>query len=76
MIMDSRLQVDLDHETLKVLDELMLLARNEEGNRKIGTSTMAARLLTALAARPDLIRQLLKEASKDTAPQKKAAGLR
>ena len=59
---DTRLQVDLDDDTLTVLDQLMIEARRAEGNRKIGTGTVAARLLRTLAGHPDIIRRLLVEA--------------
>jgi hypothetical protein len=59
---DTRLQVDLDDDTLTVLDQLMIEARRSEGNRKIGTGTMAARLLRSLTTHPEMIRRLLVEA--------------
>ena len=61
---DSRLQVDLDQDTLGLLDRLMVDARRSEGTRKIGAGTIAARLLESLAAHPDMIDKLLAEYSR------------
>ena len=60
---DSRLQVDLDQDTLGLLDRLMVDARRSEGTRKIGAGTIAARLLETLSAHPDMIEKLLGEYS-------------
>ena len=60
---DSRLQVELNRDVLAILDALMIETRRIEGNRKIGSGTVAARLLESLAAHPDLIQQLLDEYS-------------
>lgn len=60
---DTRLQVDLDRDTLSVLDALMVQVRLNEGNRKIGAGTIASRLMKSLTLHPDMIEQLLEEYS-------------
>ena len=64
----SRLQVELDQETLAVLDARMVAVRRAEQNRKIGAGTIAARLLESLAIHPDLIDQLLAEYARQAGP--------
>lgn len=54
-----RLQVELEDEHLDVLDAIAGQLRRQEGNRKIGASTIAARLLQKLAADPGLIQKIL-----------------
>lgn len=61
---DSRLQVELNRDVLAILDALMIETRRVEGNRKIGSGTIAARLIESLAEHPEMIEQLLDEYSK------------
>ena len=58
---DSRLQVDLNQDALALLDSLMVQVRRDEGNRKIGAGTIAARIIETIASHPEMIQQLLQE---------------
>jgi len=59
-----RLQVDINQESLNVLEDWASEIRKESDDRRIGSGSIAARLLESLSTHPDMIEKLLAEYTK------------
>lgn len=62
-VMDKRrrVQVDIPQTALNMLEDLAHEIRKFSDDRRVGTGTIAARLLESLSAHPEMIEQLLAE---------------
>lgn len=62
-----RVQVDIPQDALNILEDLAHDIRKSSDDRRVGTGTIAARLLESLVAHPEIIEQLLSEYARNSA---------